>query len=87
MTADGPSGDTRRDVDALADKLALDLLDARQADEGVLYVVPFGDEYDAALGVARELVATLAERGRVIEVEAIRQTAGIGLLLRDVTAA
>jgi hypothetical protein len=72
-------------VAKLADKLGMDLLDARGADEGVLYVVPYTDGYEAALDVARELLGQLTDRGRVIEVEAVRAEGGLGLILRDVT--
>jgi hypothetical protein len=81
------SAQGREAIDRAADALALDLLDQREEDGGgVFYPLPYDHDYPAALAFVRELIATLVERGRVLEVEAIQGDSGLGLLMRDVTA-
>lgn len=86
MRTPGNGRPIREQIDATADLLALDLLDQREQDGGgVMYLIPYGDEFEAARAFARELLATLADRGRIIEAELIHERRGLGLLMRDVT--
>jgi hypothetical protein len=82
MNADGPAGDTRGDVDALAGNSSM-----RGRPTRAFSTSCPRRRVGRGAGVARELVTTLAGRGGVIEVEAIAKPGGLGPVLRDVALA
>jgi hypothetical protein len=69
----------------LVDALEVDLMAARKSGEVVAFLIPFGEDYTAAIRVGQDLVDRLRQRGLTIQVTTARADNGLAMLLADAT--